>query len=96
MNYDDCIPCHFIQFIDSRISGLNIAKYMIEKYEEDFEEERYLFPFEVMNGAEKYWKKYFMELYKIKNQTDLSQMIKDFGFKKGDVRWEELMMAFEM
>jgi len=31
---------------------------------------------------EKYWKKYFMELYEIKNKADLYQMITDFGFKK--------------
>ena len=35
---EGCIPCHFINFIDSRISGLNISKYMIEKYEENEED----------------------------------------------------------
>ena len=92
---DGCIPYHFINFIDSRISGLNISKYMIEKYEET-EEEKYLFPFEVMSGAEYYWKKYFMEVYKIKNKTELSQMISEYKFKENDIRWEELMTAFEM
>ena len=59
----DSIPCHLIQYIDSRISGLNIAKYMIAKYEEDGEynatdgEAGFLLPFEVGMGAEKYWKK---------------------------------------
>jgi hypothetical protein len=91
---ESSIPCHFINFIDSRISGLNISKYMIEKYEE--EEEKYLFPFEVMSGAEYYWKKYFMEVYGINNQTELSQMITEYEFKKSDIRWEELMTAFEM
>jgi hypothetical protein len=94
---EGCIPYHFINFIDSRISGLNISKYMIEKYEEEeAEEERYLFPFEVLSGAEYYWKKYFMEVYEIKNKTDLSQMISEYKFKKNDIRWEELMTAFEM
>ena len=65
---------------------------MIEKYEE----ERYLFPFEVMTGAEYYWKKYFIEVYKIKNKTELSQMIFEYQFKKSDIRWDELMSAFEM
>ena len=88
-----CIPYHFINFIDSRISGLNISKYMIEKYQET-EEEKYLFPFEVMSGAEYYWKKYFMEVYKIKNKTELSQMISEYKFKESDIRWEELMRAF--
>ena len=92
---EGCIPYHFINFIDSRISGLNISKYMIEKYEET-EEEKYLFPFEVMSGAEHYWKKYFMEVYEIKNKAELSQMISEYKFKESDIRWEELMTAFEM
>ena len=57
---EGCIPYHFINLIDSRISGLNISKYMIEKYQET-EKEIHLFPFEIMSGSEYYWKKYFME-----------------------------------
>ena len=49
-----------------------------------------------MSGAEYYWKKYFMEEYGIKNKTELSQMISKYEFKKSDIRWEELMSAFEM
>jgi len=92
---EGCIPYHFINFIDSRISGLNISKYMIEKYQET-EEEKYLFPFEVMSGAKHYWKKYFMEVYEIKNKSELSQMISEYKFKESDIRWEELKTAFEM
>jgi phosphoenolpyruvate synthase/pyruvate phosphate dikinase len=92
---EGCIPYHFINFIDSRISGLNISKYMIEKYEE-IEEENHLFPFEIISGAKYYWKKYFMEVYKIKNKIELSKMISEYEFKKGDIRWDELMSAFEM
>ena len=95
---EGCIPYHFINCIDSRISGLNISKYMIEKYEEneEDEEEKYLFPFEVMSGAEHYWKKYFMEVYKIKNKAELYQMISEYKFKESDIRWEKLKTAFEM
>ena len=71
---------------------------MIEKYEEneEDEEEKYLFPFEVMSGAEHYWKKYFMEVYKIKNKAELYQMISEYKFKESDIRWEKLKTAFEM
>ncbi len=92
---EGCIPYHFINFIDSRISGLNISKYMIERYEE-VEEDRNLLPFEVMSGAEKYWKKYFMDVYGINNKNELRQMITDFQFKPGDIRWEDLFRSFEM
>ena len=96
---DDIVPLNFIQYIDSRISGLNIAKYMIAKYEEDGEyeydeREGYLLPFEVGMGAEKYWKKYFKEVYDINNKKDLDQMITDYKFKETDIRWNELMSAF--
>ena len=94
------VPLNFIQYIDSRISGLNIAKYMIAKYEEDGEynatdgEAGFLLPFEVGMGAEKYWKKYFTEVYDIKNKKELEQMITDYKFKETDIRWSELMSVF--
>jgi len=92
---EGCVPYHFIHFIDSRISGLNITKYMIEKYEED--EERYLFPFEVLYSAKNYWKKYFMEVYNITNKNELTQMVNDFNFKsEKEIKWSELFMAFEI
>ena len=37
-----------------------------------------------------------MEVYKIKNKTNLLQMISEYEFKKSDIRWDELMTAFEM
>jgi hypothetical protein len=49
-----------------------------------------------MSGSEYYWKKYFMEIYKIKNKTNLLQMISEYELKKSDIRWDELMSAFEM
>ena len=49
-----------------------------------------------MSGAEHYWKKYFIEEYEIHNKTELSQMIVEYKFKKNDIRWGELMTAFEM
>ena len=94
------VPLQFISFIDSRISGLNIAKYMIEKYEEGDEynatddEVGFLLPFEITMGAEKYWKKYFTEVYDIKNKKELEQIITDYKFKETDIRWSELMSVF--
>ena len=87
------IPYHFIQYIDSRISGLNIAKYMIHEYEGECEE-RLLFPYEVENGAAKYWKQYFREVYNIKKKNELIQMRIDYGFKSGDIKWDELVSLF--
>ena len=89
---EGCVPCHFIQFIDSRIPGLNISKYMIQQYE-SMGEERHLFPYEVMRGAKYYWKKYFMEIFQIQNTTELSQMISEYEFK--NIKWDELISAFD-
>jgi hypothetical protein len=90
---EDYIPYHFINFIDSRISGLNIAKYMIDEYECECEE-RYIFPYEVGLKAAEYWKKYFNKSYDIKNKNDLQKMIIDFGFKTGDIKWDNLIEIF--
>lgn len=96
---DGCVACHFIYYIDSRISGLNIARHMMNKYEDDkyleHGTERYLFPFEVIMSAKYYWKKYFMDVYKTMNKQELLQMMCDYGIDKKDVRWEELMSSFK-
>ena len=95
--YEGCNSYHFIQFIDTRISGLNMAKYMIEKYEMmNFNDDCILFPQQIVMGAQYYWKKYFMEVYEIKNKADLLKMITDFKFGKYDIQWEHLISAFEM
>lgn len=86
-------PYHFIKFIDSRISGLNIAKYMIDKYEE-CDEECVLFPYEIDSKACGYWKKYLHKSYDIKSKNDLQKMITDFDFKTGDIKWDSLNELF--
>jgi len=90
--YEDNPPQHFINFINSRISGLNISKYMIEKYEYNCIEFTYLLPHEVILGSAEYWKKYFMEEYNIKNKEDLTKMISNFKLK--DIKWNSLFSVY--
>jgi len=88
-------PDHnFISYIDSRISGLNIAKYMINEYELEFGEERNLFPYEIASSSAKFWKKYFMEIYDIKTKQNLQNMIKELKFKHEDIKWDELFLVY--
>ena len=60
---------HFISFIDSRISGLNIASFMINQYESLYH--CFLLPHEIMLGAGAYWQKYFKSKYNIVSKKDL-------------------------
>tara|TARA_B110000285_G_C15119951_1_gene616483 strand:- start:1093 stop:1698 length:606 start_codon:yes stop_codon:yes gene_type:complete len=86
---------HFIQYIDSRISGLNIAKYMIDSYEWDtYRNPSFLLPYEVATESKNYWKKHFMNVYNVKNKKDLIKMITDYGFKESDIKWENLIETF--
>ena len=84
-------PYHFINFIDSRIPGLNIAEYMIEQFEQS-ETERLLLPYQVIIGAVNYWKKYFQKKFGIKNKFDLEKMISDFNLEN-EVNWNYLIMV---
>ena len=95
--YEGCSPYHFINSIDTRISGLNMAKYMIEKYEM-MNDCCILLPQTIVRSAQYYWKKYFMEVYDIKNKADLLKMItgSDRKFGKDDIQWMPLIEAFEM
>lgn len=92
----DCIPYHFINYIDTRISGLNIAKYMINIYE--FHDEKKgqvnLLPFEIALSSKNYWKKYFTDEYKVNNKTELKNMINNFKLKDDNIRWNELMTVY--
>ena len=83
------IPCHFINYIDSRISGLNIAKYMIDEYE-SADEERYLFPYEIGLSADKYWKKHLMDVHNIQNKQELLIVMREYGVDESDIKWENV------
>ena len=89
LKHKGVVPCHFINFIDSRIRGLNISKYMIEKYETINEEQIYLLPFDITSSATEYWKKYFMEVYNVTNKKELNKMIINYKLEK-HVKWSEL------
>ena len=84
------ILCHFINFIDSRISGMNIARYMIQKYEEKSFRKCYLLPYEIMFSAKEYWKKYFIRFLNINNKTVLSKMIDVNHITPNDIKWDNL------
>ena len=83
------IPCHFINYIDSRISGLNIAKYMMDEYE-SADEEHYLFPYEIGLSADKYWKKHFMNVYNIECKAQLLVVMSEYGLIESDLKWENV------
>lgn len=84
------ISCHFINFIDSRISGMNITRYMIQQYEEKSFRKCCLLPYEIMFSAKEYWKKYFIRFLNITNKTVLSKMIDVNHITPNDIKWDNL------
>jgi hypothetical protein len=88
------IPYHFMNFIDTRISGLNMTKHMINKYK--YYEKCHLFPLYIMWTSSQYWKKYFIEEYKIHSKTDLFKMItNEHKLINVNIEWNELFLAFD-
>ena len=87
------MPYYFIQYIDTRIAGLNIAEYMIREFEGGGH--RLLFPYEVELGARIYWKKYFHREYQITNKKQLKQMIKEYGLDGYSVMWDNLFHVLD-
>lgn len=84
---------HFIEYIDSRISGLNIAEYMIEQYESNSDsDEICLLPSEIALGSEGYWKKYFEKEFEdeIKSEENLNKFITNYGLTSIVLKWENL------
>ena len=88
------MPYYFIQYIDTRIAGLNIAEYMIDAFEGGGTD-GLLFPYEVEFGARIYWKRYFHRVYQVTNKKQLKQMIKEYGLHDYSVKWENLFDVLE-
>lgn len=79
---------HFINFIDSRISGLNIASFMIKQYESIYY--CLLLPHEIMLGAAIYWQKYFKNTYNICCKEDLHRFISENYLDACNIKWNLL------
>ena len=84
---------HFIEYIDSRISGLDIAKYMIDMYGDC--NQACLLPYNIAYGADKYWKKYFEDEHDIKTKAELKQLIVDCELNSSDIKWNSLFDILE-
>lgn len=85
---------HFINFIDSRISGLNIASFMIKQYESFYQ--CFLLPHEIMFGAAIYWQKYFKNKYNIFSKEDLLIFINENHLEECNIKWNLLFTEYEM
>lgn len=81
----------FINYIDTRIKGLNLAKYMIEQYEL-LEKEKMLLPLEITKEASGYWNKYFDHVYGVKTKSDLDAIIVDLDLdgEHCNINWNNL------
>lgn len=67
---------HFIDLIDSRVKGYNIAKLMLEKYEREYcKSECSLLPLEIIENSKYYWYKYFKHDMMLDNSKDLYDFI---------------------
>lgn len=84
---------HFIEYIDSRISGLDIAKYMIDMYGDC--NKACLLPYNIAYGADKYWKKYFEDEHDIETKAGLEQLIADCELNPSDIKWNSLFDILE-
>ena len=82
-------PVYFIKFIDTRISGLQIAKYMMHKFE-SFGMGRMILPYEIQYSAKDYWEKYFIEKYNINNKIQLQAFIDLYHLHEQGIKWEYL------
>jgi len=89
---DVCDIYHFIKYVDSRIAGLNIAKYMIEKYER--RHHAYLIPLEIVRGSERYWKRYFIANFYIHSIREFMKWIDENEFHRNGILWDALITIF--
>lgn len=81
----------YIDYIDTRIKKHNLANYMIELYEKDNNIK--LIPFDILETACRYWKKYFEKKYNINDLDELETLKKTLEIKH-KVCWEYLFKLY--
>lgn len=85
--YDEKVD--YIDFIDTRLKKNNLAKYMIQRYECMYSQNKYLLPRFIINSSVGYWEKYFTR-FDVKTIKDLSNLIDKFNINIKIVKWYEL------
>ncbi len=80
---------NFIDFIDTRIRGHNIAKYMMSRYYEKFS--IILQPKEIIKSAVKYW----LKIIDVISIEELEEYIADHEINKNMINWNELYTILE-
>jgi len=83
---------HYIEFIDTRVKGYNLAKLMIDKYEKNQECIDCL-PYEIIESSAKYWKEYFD--YVINSKEDYEKFIIDMKINEDEIKWDYLIDLLE-
>jgi hypothetical protein len=87
---------HYIEFIDTRVKGYNLAKLMIDKYEKNYKyinEDISCLPYEIIESSAKYWKEYFD--YIINSKEDYEKFIIDMKIDEDEIKWEYLTELLE-
>jgi len=101
-----CNVSHYINFIDTRITGLNIGEHMIHLYETRYENDKRLkennnewlcnlLPYEISNNSAKYWKRHFANNLCVENLNDMINLIQLHDIKQENIKWEELYSLYE-
>jgi hypothetical protein len=91
---------HYIYYIDTRLRGMNIGRYMIEKYNyemnnNDNTEVVHLLPQEVVETAAAYWKKFFEDEYDCHNVEDLERLIEELSLEDHGLKWDHMIAEYE-
>ena len=88
---------HYINLIDTFVKGLNLAKLIIDKYQE-YNNDVYAIPKEIISSSAKYWaRKYFYcEIIdeetgkKYYDKSIIDDFIKDYELDENELLWDEL------
>lgn len=87
---------HYIDLIDTRLKGHNLAHHMIEQYERSMlNNNGLLLPYEIIESSKNYWKNYFSML-DIESTEELDDFIKREQLECDNVKWEHLKKALSI
>jgi len=85
---------HYIEFIDTRLRGHNLANYMINKYNNfnySNNENQICLPYEIIDTSVEYWKNYFELKYDLTTKEDYKKFIIDMKINEDHLKWSNLL-----
>lgn len=90
---DNANDVHYIDIIDTRLRGHNLAEYMIDQYMKNIS---FVVPQKIIQSSAKYWKQIFNNVYFVQTRKDMNEFIEDNNINENLIDWKYLFVILDI